>query len=85
MRNFKIEHCKDLLNFLSDYIDGTLNTTLCQEIEAHVAECTNCRVVVDTLKKTVSLYHEMGNEPTEISSQMREKLLRTLKLIDYLQ
>ena len=30
-------HCKELLGFLSDYVDGTLAESLCHEIEAHVA------------------------------------------------
>ena len=40
--------CRELLKDLSDYVDGDLDETLCLEIEQHMAECDNCRVVVDT-------------------------------------
>jgi anti-sigma factor RsiW len=77
--------CKSLLGFLSDYVDGDLSEELCREIESHAAECQNCRVVVDTLRKTILLYHESAAGPAEISGATREKLLKTLNLEDYLQ
>jgi predicted anti-sigma-YlaC factor YlaD len=83
----EVDHstCKSLLGFLSDYVDGDLSEELCREIENHAAECQNCRVVVDTLRKTISLYHDSAAEPEEISGQTREKLFKTLKLEDYLE
>jgi anti-sigma factor RsiW len=43
--------CHSLLASLSEYVDGELEETICQEIEAHMADCENCRVVVDTLQR----------------------------------
>ena len=77
--------CQSLLVFLSDFVDGDLSEELCREIDRHAAECRNCRVVVDTLRKTISLYHESAAEPAEVSSATREKLFKTLNLEDYLQ
>ncbi len=48
--------CLELKAQLSDYIDGDLNEGLCKELEEHLANCDNCRVVVDTLRKTILLY-----------------------------
>jgi predicted anti-sigma-YlaC factor YlaD len=77
--------CKSLLGLLSDYMDGELNEELCREIESHVAECQNCRIVVDTLRKTILLYHQSAEESVEIDEAFRQKLFRTLNLEDYLQ
>jgi anti-sigma factor RsiW len=77
--------CKSLLGFLSDYVDGDLSEKLCQEIESHAAECENCRIVVDTLRKTISLYHESASGSSEVSGSTRAKLFKTLNLEDYLQ
>jgi anti-sigma factor RsiW len=76
--------CKSLLVFLSDFVDGTLSEELCQEIQCHTAECEHCRIVVDTLRKTISLYHECADEPIEISDKLRSHLYKTLNLDDYL-
>lgn len=76
------EHnCKDYLGSLSDYVDGVLGEELCREIEAHMAECDNCRVVVNTLSKTVSLYHQVP--APEMPSAVRERLFKVLKLDDF--
>ena len=77
--------CKDLLGSLSDYVDGTLSKELCAEIEHHLTECQDCRIVVDTLHKTVSLYHESAMEPAEVPGGVRERLFRVLNLEDYIQ
>lgn len=77
--------CRSLLGSLSDYVDGTLEKELCEEIERHVAECQNCHVVVDTLRKTISLYHESTAETGEVPGVVRERLFRTLNLDDYLR
>lgn len=77
--------CRDLLGSLSDFVDGTLGEDLCVEIERHVAECQNCHVVVDTLRKTISLYHESAAEAGEMPGVVRERLFRTLNLGDHIQ
>ena len=51
--------CHELLPELSAYVDGEAAADLCARIDAHLAECEDCRVVVDTLTRTVRLYHEL--------------------------
>jgi len=77
-------NCKALLGSLSDYVDGTLSDELCQELDRHLSECQDCRIIVDTLHKTVSLYHKCA-EDTEVPGDVRERLFRVLNLEDYLQ
>jgi predicted anti-sigma-YlaC factor YlaD len=75
-------HCKELLGSLSDYVDGSLGEQLCAEIKSHVAECENCRIVVDTLRRTVTLYHESAAEMVNLPADVRERLFRRLELND---
>jgi anti-sigma factor RsiW len=75
--------CRALLGCLSEYVDGTLGEDLCEEFERHMSECENCRVVVDTLRKTVSLYHTTAADPAECPGPVRERLFRTLNLEDF--
>ena len=70
--------CRKLLKDLSDYVDGELDEALCVEIERHMEECDNCRVVVDTLRKTVLLYHNLPPEPMPVDVEAR--LFRRLDL-----
>ena len=64
-------HCKDTLGILSDYLDGELDCTLCEEIERHMAECGNCRIMIDTLRRTVILYREHGHEDVPLDAKDR--------------
>jgi anti-sigma factor RsiW len=72
--------CKHLLGQLSDYVDGELGQAMCQEIERHLAGCQDCRVVVDTLRKTVLLYQSYSSDP--IPGDVEERLFKVLDLED---
>jgi anti-sigma factor (TIGR02949 family) len=77
------EDCRQLLNSLSDYIDGDLQQELCDEIELHMKDCDNCRIVVDTLNKTVSLY-QSSSEPAIVPDDVRQRLFHRLDLDEFL-
>ncbi|MFA5873378.1 MAG: zf-HC2 domain-containing protein [Anaerolineales bacterium] len=85
MNEHEHSKCRSLLGSLSDYVDGSLGEELCEEIERHVAECQNCHIVVNTLRKTISLYHESAAEAGEVPGVVRERLFRTLNLDDYIR
>jgi len=70
--------CRGLLKELSEYIDGELDESLCAEIERHLNECGNCRVMVDTLRKTIILYRETGHQ--DIPPEARQRLYAVLEL-----
>jgi predicted anti-sigma-YlaC factor YlaD len=76
--------CHHLLSSLSEFADNTLDEELCAEIERHIAECEDCRIVVDTLKKTIYLYHETV-EPPSLPTEIRTRLFRRLDLEDFLE
>lgn len=77
------EHCRYLLGSLSEYIDATLEGEICAEIERHLEECEDCRVVVDTLRKTVSIVHTTNSDPT-VPEDVRERLYKCLELDEFL-
>ena len=77
------DNCKALLGSLSEYIDGELPSDLCREIEKHLEDCDNCRVVLNTTKRTIDLVHITPEEQT-VPDDVRERLFKRLKLDDYL-
>ena len=48
--------CQELVRRLSDYIDGTLAPEARAEVEAHLADCDDCHLVLDTTQCTILLY-----------------------------
>ncbi len=78
--------CRHLLDSLSEYVDGTLQDSLCLEIERHLAECDNCRVVVDTLRRTVYLVQTLEQaRPNTLPSDVRVRLFHKLHLDEFLE
>ena len=78
------ENCEHILYSLSGYLDGELETELCAEIERHLSGCDDCRVVVDSLKKTIYLYHVTA-ENDQVPNGLRERLFESLELNDFLK
>lgn len=76
-------NCHELLSSLSEYVDGSLQAELCSEIERHLRDCNRCRVVVNTLKKTVELYHDTVEDET-MPDEVRQRLFMRLELKDYI-
>ena len=77
--------CKQLLGNLSDYIDGDLQPELCVAIAEHLKNCENCRIVVDTLRKTVEIYRKTTPSLSELPGEVRERLFIKLHLDEYLE
>jgi anti-sigma factor (TIGR02949 family) len=64
--------CLDYIKELNDYLDGELDPSVCAEIEKHIGECNNCRIMVDSLRQTVRLCREGKEEklPEELESRL---------------
>ena len=77
------KNCKELLGSLSSYIDGDLSPELCEELEKHLAGCTDCQVVLNTTKRTIDLVHSPLEKP-DLPEEVRERLFKRLNLDTYL-
>ena len=64
--------CKDVIAQLSDYLDAEAAQELCVSLESHFTECSSCRVYIDTVKKTISLYR--SESPLDCPEQVRMRL-----------
>jgi len=68
--------CKDVVRELSNYLDGALDPGFLAELERHLEQCQNCRLVVDTTKKTIQLF--CNSEPAPLPDEVRQRLHRAL-------
>ena len=50
--------CKEVLEQLSDYIDGEGVVELRRAIEDHLARCHRCTVLLDTTQRTLSIVRD---------------------------
>jgi anti-sigma factor RsiW len=66
-----------MLGDLCGYIDGELEPELCAQLEKHLADCPNCRVVLDSLNKTVRIFREGVEEP--VPDELKRNLQAALE------
>ena len=69
--------CQEVVRALSDYIDGTLAPADHSAVEAHVASCHECHVVLDTTQCTILLYR--ASRSTTLVGEQRRRLLERLE------
>ncbi len=69
--------CDELLAMLNEYVDGPVDPGVCQEFERHLAGCNPCQVVVDNIRKTITLYKE--GQPYELPGTFRDRLHSELR------
>ena len=47
--------CEQLIPYLSDYIDNSIDEPLATAARQHIATCPHCHVLVDTTRQTITL------------------------------
>lgn len=64
--------CTEFLKELTEYLDGTANAALREELDEHMHWCHECRVVLNTTKKTIEIYRD--NKLYELPENLRVRL-----------
>jgi anti-sigma factor RsiW len=70
-------NCQDVIQELSNFIDDDLDAALKQELESHLRNCEDCRLIVDQTKKTIEIFCD--SEPVELPSEVRTRLHDALR------
>jgi predicted anti-sigma-YlaC factor YlaD len=69
-------NCKGVIRELSSYLDGDLETAILTDLEVHLKRCEDCRLIVDTTRKTIEIYCKA--EPVPLPEDVRIRLHETL-------
>jgi len=68
--------CKQFLQELNDYLDPNIDAEMKNHLNAHVTQCPNCFVIVDTTMKTLQVFK--GVEPQTIPEDVKTRLWKAL-------
>jgi anti-sigma factor RsiW len=69
--------CEELLAMLNEYVDGTVDPSVCEEFERHMADCNPCQVVVDNIRQTITLYRD--GRPYPLPDRFHSRLHEVLR------
>jgi len=64
-------NCKKVVVELTSYLDGVLDSSTRTELELHLSRCTDCRLVVDTCRKTIQIF--CNSEPVPLPEDVRSR------------
>lgn len=67
--------CREMVELMSDYLDGTLAEPVHARFEAHLGGCEGCTNALDQLRMTLRVAARLRDEP--IADEQRE-LLRSV-------
>jgi anti-sigma factor RsiW len=69
--------CKELVEIVTDYLEGTLPDRDRARFEAHILTCGPCREYVEEMRTTLRLTGRVTTE--SISADARDELLRAFR------
>ena len=69
--------CKTLVLELTEYLDGEIDSALKEELEFHLLKCKNCRLIVNTTKKTIEVY--CNSEAAPLPDDARQRLQQAIR------
>ncbi len=81
MKRHDGEHCRELLEQLSLYIDGDLNARERRSIMAHLRRCPCCEDFAESLRRTVLVCQQAGQRqlPRDVRARARARIAELLK------
>ena len=68
--------CPEVVGLFSRYLEGEIGPAECERMHAHVAQCPSCNGACASLRRSVSLCHELGaaSTPADVQDRVREAL-----------
>lgn len=73
--------CKHVWEYISDYIDGTIDATVRVDVEKHLATCEICSAVLDSTRNVIVLMADdrVFELPVDFSKRLHARLDEVLK------
>jgi anti-sigma factor RsiW len=69
--------CVELVELVTDYLEGALGAGDRRRFEAHLGQCEGCRAYVDQLRRTIGAVGHLA--PEALPDAMRAELLEAFR------
>jgi anti-sigma factor RsiW len=71
--------CLELVDSLTDYLDGEMNEGQRRRVEQHLATCEGCRAALDQFQTVIGLAGRLTPaDGAHIDARVRDRLIATL-------
>jgi anti-sigma factor RsiW len=65
--------CRDLVELVTEYLEGGLDSSMRDRFARHLAECPYCQIFVEQMRATIELARRV--EVDQIDPDVRQRLL----------
>ena len=72
-----MKNCREVSKLLHDYVEGLLEPSVSQQLDAHLADCPGCVASTQTYRRTIELSKDLRCE--EIPPALQKKLRSFIK------
>lgn len=69
--------CKELVELVTDYLEGALSPADQQRFELHVSKCEGCKVYIDQIRLTIEAVGQLTED--SIGPAAKEELLAAFR------
>jgi anti-sigma factor RsiW len=69
--------CKELVELISDYLEGNIDDPTRERLERHLAECDGCTNAMTQFRETIKVTGHITEE--QVPEQQRDELLATFR------
>jgi predicted anti-sigma-YlaC factor YlaD len=69
--------CRDVVEVVTDYLEGALSASDALLIDRHLASCEGCRRYLRQMRITIDTLGRLGED--DVPAEMRERLLAAFK------
>jgi anti-sigma factor RsiW len=69
--------CRELVELVTEYLDGALSAPDLRRFEDHLADCPGCRTYLQQMQQTVRTLGQLSEET--IQPQVRDELLQRFR------
>jgi anti-sigma factor RsiW len=69
--------CQELVELITEYLDGTLPESERSRFDAHVRACSGCEAYIEQMRMTIRLLGKLSEE--SVSAEARRDLLATFR------
>jgi predicted anti-sigma-YlaC factor YlaD len=70
--------CRELADFLADYLAGALPAATRVRFEEHLAECEDCVAYLESYRATIELARDACGDDDQRPADLPESLLRAI-------
>lgn len=68
--------CRELIDFIADYLDGALTEIQTEDFQRHLAVCDSCRAYLATYQKTLRAEQTIrDDEPADAPEELIRAIL----------